>query len=121
MCTWFNGSGMEVTVLHLAEWLMEMQLDRKAGGMLKADLERQGMNIELQANSKEIIGKDDVEAIKLADGRIIETDLVVMAVGIRPFTQVARDAGLEVNRGIVVNDYLQTSDPNIYGWRMFRA
>ena len=106
--------GMEVTVLHLAEWLMEMQLDRKAGGMLKADLERQGMNIELQANSKEIIGKDDVEAIKLADGRIIETDLVVMAVGIRPFTQVARDAGLEVNRGIVVNDYLQTSDPNIY-------
>ena len=82
--------------------------------MLKADLERQGMNIELQANSKEIIGKDDVEAIKLADGRIIETDLVVMAVGIRPFTQVARDAGLEVNRGIVVNDYLQTSDPNIY-------
>ena len=114
MCTWFNGSGMEVTVLHLAEWLMEMQLDRKAGDMLKADLERQGMNIELQANSKEIIGKDDVEAIKLADGRIIETDLVVMAVGIRPFTQVARDAGLEVNRGIVVNDYLQTSDPNIY-------
>ena len=107
--------GMEATVLHLAEWLMEMQLDRKAGGMLKADLERQGMNIELQANSKEIIGKDDVEAIKLADGRIIETDLVVMAVGIRPFTQVARDAGLEVNRGIVVNDYLQTSDPNIYG------
>ncbi|MCH4419754.1 nitrite reductase large subunit NirB [Staphylococcus haemolyticus] len=106
--------GMEVTVLHLAEWLMEMQLDRKAGGMLKADLERQGMNIELQANSKEIIGKDDVEAIKLADGRIIETDLVVMAVGIRPFTQVARDAALEVNRGIVVNDYLQTSDPNIY-------
>ncbi len=106
--------GMEVTVLHLAEWLMEMQLDRKAGGMLKADLERQGMNIELQANSKEIIGKDDVEAIKLADGRIIETDLVVMAVGIRPFTQVARDAGLEVNRGIVVNYYLQTSDPNIY-------
>ena len=67
--------GMEVTVLHLAEWLMEMQLDRKAGGMLKADLERQGMNIELQANSKEIIGKDDVEAIKLADGRIIRNRL----------------------------------------------
>ena len=47
--------GMEVTVLHLAEWLMEMQLDRKAGGMLKADLERQGMNIKLQANSKELV------------------------------------------------------------------
>ena len=96
--------GMDVTVLHLAEWLMEMQLDRKAGDMLKADLERQGMHIELQANSKEIIGTDDVEAIKLADGRVIETDLVVMAVGIRPFTEVAREAGLEVNRGIVVNE-----------------
>ena len=106
--------GMDVTVLHLAEWLMEMQLDRKAGEMLKADLERQGMNIELQANSKEIIGNEDVEAIKLADGRVIKTDLVVMAVGIRPFTNVAKSAGLEVNRGIVVNDYLQTSDPNIY-------
>ena len=61
--------GMEVTVLHLADWLMEMQLDRKAGEMLKADLEKQGMKIELQANSKEIIGDKDVEAIKLADGR----------------------------------------------------
>jgi nitrite reductase (NADH) large subunit len=52
---------------------MEMQLDRKAGEMLKADLEKQGMKIELQANSKEIIGDKDVEAIKLADGRVIET------------------------------------------------
>ena len=60
---------MEVTVLHLADWLMEMQLDAKAGALLKADLEQQGMKIELQANSQEIIGQDDVEAIKLADGR----------------------------------------------------
>ena len=105
---------MEVTVLHLADWLMEMQLDAKAGALLKADLEQQGMKIELQANSQEIIGQDDVEAIKLADGRVIETDLIVMAVGIRPYVQVARDAGLEVNRGIVVNDYLQTSDAHIY-------
>ena len=65
MCTWFNGSRYGSNCITLIEWLMEMQLDRKAGGMLKADLERQGMNIELQANSKEIIGKDDVEAIKL--------------------------------------------------------
>ncbi len=105
---------MEVTVLHLADWLMEMQLDCKAGEMLKADLEKQGMKIELQANSKEIIGDKDVEAIKLADGRVIETDLVVMAVGIRPYTEVAKDSGLDVNRGIVVNDYMQTSDSHIY-------
>lgn len=106
--------GMDVTVLHLAEWLMEMQLDRKAGDMLRADLEKQGMKFELQANSKRIIGHEDVEAVELADGRVIETDLVVMAVGIRPYTEVAKDAGLDVQRGIVVNDFLQTSDSNIY-------
>ena len=106
--------GMEVTVLHLAEWLMEMQLDRKAADMLKADLEKQGMHFELQANTKKIIGNDDVEAVQLADGRVIETDLVVMAVGIRPYSEVAKDAGLDVERGIVVNDYLQTSDAHIY-------
>ena len=105
---------MDVTVLHLAEWLMEMQLDRKAGDMLRADLEKQGMKFELQANSKRIIGDEDVEAVELADGRVIETDLVVMAVGIRPYTEVAKDAGLDVQRGIVVNDFLQTSDSNIY-------
>ena len=93
---------------------MEMQLDRKAADMLKADLEKQGMHFELQANTKKIIGNDDVEAVQLADGRVIETDLVVMAVGIRPYSEVAKDAGLDVERGIVVNDYLQTSDAHIY-------
>lgn len=106
--------GMEVTVLHLAEWLMEMQLDRKAGNMLKADLEKQGMKFEMQANTTEILGEDDVEGVKLADGREIPADLVVMAVGIRPYTEVAKESGLEVNRGIVVNDVMQTSDNNIY-------
>ena len=68
-------------------------------------------------NFKQILKKSldkDVEAIKLADGRVIETDLVVMAVGIRPYTEVAKDSGLDVNRGIVVNDYMQTSDSHIY-------
>ncbi|EOU3423718.1 nitrite reductase large subunit NirB [Staphylococcus aureus] len=106
--------GMEVTVLHLAEWLMEMQLDRKAGNMLKADLEKQGMKFEMQANTTEILGKDDVEGVKLADGREIPADLVVMAVGIRPYTEVAKESGLDVNRGIVVNDVMQTSDSNVY-------
>lgn len=106
--------GMEVTVLHLAEWLMEMQLDRKAGNMLKADLEKQGMKFEMQANTTEILGEDDVEGVKLADGREIPADLVVMAVGIRPYTEVAKTAGLDVNRGIVVNDVMQTSDNHIF-------
>lgn len=106
--------GMEVTVLHLAEWLMEMRLDRKAGNMLKADLEKQGMKFEMQANTTEILGEDDVEGVKLADGREIPADLVVMAVGIRPYTEVAKESGLDVNRGIVVNDVMQTSDSNVY-------
>lgn len=106
--------GMEVTVLHLAEWLMEMQLDRKAGNMLKADLEKQGMKFEMQANTTEILGEDDVEGVKLADGREIPADLVVMVVGIRPYTEVAKESGLDVNRGIVVNDVMQTSDSNVY-------
>ena len=106
--------GMEVTVIHLAEWLMEMQLDRKASQMLKNDLEQQGMRFELQANTQEILGDKDVEAVRLADGRVLEADLVVMAVGIRPYTEVAKAAGLEVNRGIIVNAYMQTSDPNIF-------
>lgn len=106
--------GMDVTVVHLAEWLMEMQLDRKAGDMLKADLEKQGMKFKLQGNTQEIIGDERVEAVRLSDGTVIETDLVVMAVGIRPVTKQARAAGLEIGRGIVVDDFMVTSDSNIY-------
>ncbi|MHD0396893.1 nitrite reductase large subunit NirB [Staphylococcus simulans] len=106
--------GMNVTVVHLAEWLMEMQLDRQAGEMLREDLEKQGMRFELGANTKEIMGDNDVEGIRLADGRELPADLVVMAVGIRPFVQEAKDSGLEVERGIVVDDFMRTSDENIY-------
>lgn len=106
--------GMNVTVVHLAEWLMEMQLDRQAGDMLREDLEKQGMKFELGANTKEIIGNQDVEAIRLADGRDLPADLVVMAVGIKPFTQEAIDSGIDVERGIVVDDFMRTSDPEIY-------
>ncbi|MBW0763152.1 nitrite reductase large subunit NirB [Mammaliicoccus lentus] len=106
--------GMEVTVVHLAEWLMEMQLDKKAGELLKQDLMAQGMKFELQANTQEILGEDQVEAIQLSDGRILETDMVVMAVGIRPITKEARAAGLEIGRGIIVDDFMRTSDPNIF-------
>ena len=106
--------GMDVTVVHLAEWLMEVQLDRKAGGLLKADLEKQGIKFELQANTQEIIGQDHVEGIRLSDGRVLDADMVVMAVGIRPVTKEARAAGLEIGRGIVVDDFMKTSDPNIY-------
>lgn len=106
--------GMEVTVVHLAEWLMETQLNRKAGELLQEDLEAQGIKFEIQANTQEILGDTHVEGVRLSDGRVLEAEMVVMAVGIRPVTKQARAAGLEIGRGIVVDDYMKTSDENIY-------
>ncbi|MCE9650486.1 MAG: nitrite reductase large subunit NirB [Parvibaculum sp.] len=106
--------GMEVTVLHLMPTLMERQLDASAGYLLKKALEDRGIRVITSANTKEITGNGRVEAVHLEDGTVIPADLVVMAVGIRPNAALAKDAGLEVNRGIVANDRMQTSDPDIY-------
>ena len=84
MCAWIIRSRHGSYRLTSSR-LVDGNAIRCKGALLKADLEQQGMKIELQANSQEIIGQDDVEAIKLADGRVIETDLIVMAVGIRPY------------------------------------
>jgi len=107
-------NGMNVTVIHLADTLMERQLDEAAGYLLKSDLESRGITILTEANTKELIGDGRVQAVKLSDGAEIPADLVVMAVGIRPNIALARDAGLDCNRGVVVNDHLQTSDPDIF-------
>ena len=106
--------GMQVTVLHLMPTLMERQLDSSAGYLLKRALEDRGIRVITGANTKEIIGEKKVEGVRLEDGTEIPADLVVMAVGIRPNTQLAKEAGLEINRGIVVNDQMQTSDERIY-------
>lgn len=107
--------GMDVTVVHLAKWLMETQLDEKAGKLLQMELEDQGLKFLLEHNTVEITGDDRVTGMKFANGNEIETDLIVMSIGIRPAVELAREIGLEVNRGIVVNDYMETSLPNIYG------
>ncbi len=86
----------------------------KSRRTVKADLEAQGMNFKLQASTSAILGDEDVTGIELSDGTTMEADLVVMAVGIRPFTEVAQESGLEVNRGIQVNDYMQTNDSAIF-------
>lgn len=106
--------GMDVTVIHLMPSLMERQLDPAAGFLLKRELESRGIEVLCEANTKQILGTDKVEGVELADGRVIDASLVVMAVGIRPNTQLAAEAGLEVNRGIVTDSTLRTSDPNIY-------
>lgn len=106
--------GMEVTVLHLSGHLMERQLDEAAGYLLRKDLEKRGITVMTRASTQKILGTNRVEGVELADGTTLKADLVVMAVGIRPAAQIARDAGLDVGRAIVVNAQMQTSDPDIY-------
>ncbi len=107
--------GMSVTVVHLMPWLMERQLDKAAGDMLQRSLEAKGLEFRLEAQTAAIVGGDDgVRAVQLESGEEIPARLVVMAVGIRPNTALAESAGLHCNRGIVVNDTMQTFDPRIY-------
>ena len=105
--------GMEVVVLHVMGHLMERQLDPSAGYLLQKDLERRGIKVHCKAQTKAILGHNRVEAVLLEDGTVYDADIVVMAVGIRPETRIARDAGLEIARGIVVDDAMRTSDPAI--------
>ncbi len=106
--------GMEVTVLHLMPTLMERQLDESAGYLLEKTLTERGLKIITKANSKEILGDKKVEGVRLEDGTELEADIVIMAVGIRPNKSLAEESGLEVNRGILVDAKMQTSDPDIY-------
>ena len=105
--------GMEVVVLHVMGHLMERQLDPSAGYLLQKDLERRGIKVHCKAQTKAILGQNRVEAVLLEDGTVYDADIVVMAVGIRPETRVAKDAGIEIGRGIVVDDAMRTSDPHI--------
>jgi nitrite reductase (NADH) large subunit len=106
--------GMKTSVVHLMSTLMERQLDPNAAYLLRKAIEKRGIEIHTGANTSAILGSDRAEAVRLEDGRILPADLVVMAVGIRPAAQLAKDCGLKVNRGIVVDDLLQTSDENIF-------
>jgi nitrite reductase (NADH) large subunit len=107
--------GMGATVVHLMNVLMERQLDEAAGYLLTQALRERGVETVLGANSEEILGEDGkVSGLKLKDGRVLPCDLLVMAVGIRPHTALARGAGLTVNRGVVVDDQMRTSDPAIF-------
>jgi len=115
--------GMDVSVVHVMDSLMERQLDKPAAKLLKTALEKRGMRFLLEANTAEICGSERVTSIKFkpapgadpGDGSEIAADLVVMAVGIRPNVDLAKAAGLHVERAIVVDDTLQSlSDPRIY-------
>ncbi|WP_275262663.1 nitrite reductase large subunit NirB [Paenibacillus tepidiphilus] len=108
------GLGMDVTVVHLLEDLMERQLDHTASSMLKAELERQGVKFAMGKQTVELIGEERVSGLRFSDDTVLPADFVVMAVGIKPNVQLAKDSGITVNRGIVVDDFMQTSMKNVY-------
>lgn len=107
--------GLEVHVVHLAGHLMELQLDKKGGGILLRTLQKMGLQVHLGKNTREILGAERATGLRFEDGETLGCDMVVVSAGIRPSVALAREAGLLVERGIVVGDDLRTPhDPNIY-------
>ncbi len=106
--------GMDVTVVHLLDSLMERQLDKAASAMLLTSLQERGMKFLMEHATDEILGDERVTGIRFKNGEQIDADLLVMAVGIKANIDLAKQSNLHCERGIVVNDTLQTFDPNIY-------
>ena len=107
-------AGVTTSVVHLMDRLMERQLDPVAGALLRTEMEMRGIKCHLGAQTREIAGADRVEGVRLGDGTLIPADVVVMSVGIRPQVDLAKAAGLAVERGVVVDDGLATSDDRIF-------
>ncbi len=107
-------AGSKVTLLHLMDRLMERQLDAPAASLLKRLVESKGIEVLLGANTKQILGEDTPQGVELSDGRVIAADAVVFAAGIRPNVALAKDAGVPVNRGIVVDDQLRTGSADVF-------
>jgi nitrite reductase (NADH) large subunit len=106
--------GMQATVVHLLDCLMERQLDPFASKLLQADLERQGMRFVMEAVSDSIVGGERVQGLKLKDGRVLPADLLVMAVGIKPNVELAKKAGLAVKKGILCDDFMRCSQQHVW-------
>jgi nitrite reductase (NADH) large subunit len=106
--------GCDVTVVHIVDTLMNNQLDSTAGEFVQRKMEEIGIRVLTGRKVTGIMGRDEVEAVEFSDGERIPADLVVIAAGIRPNADVARKAGIECSRGILVNDYMETSDPRVY-------
>lgn len=106
--------GMDVSVVHISDVLMNQQLDKPASDLMLEELRGKGLTFLMEHQTEAIIGRDRVEKLRFKDGSEIDADLVVMAVGIRPNIELASSAGIHCDRGIVVDDTMQTFDPRIY-------
>ncbi len=106
--------GCDVTVVHMADTLMERQLDAAGGALLGRKMQNLGVRVLTGTQTAAVLGNGHVEGLRFASGEEIRADLVVIAAGIRPNAELGRAAGLEVRRGIVVNDYMETSHPDVF-------
>ncbi|WP_198588384.1 nitrite reductase large subunit NirB [Geodermatophilus chilensis] len=109
-----QGHGLQVDLVHAMPHLMNAQLDAEAGAILKRSVESLGIAVHLDVLATEVLGTEHVEGVVLKDGRRLDCDLLVVAAGVRPHTDVAVLSGLEVERGVVVDDQLRTDDPDVY-------
>ncbi|WP_054142733.1 FAD-dependent oxidoreductase [Bosea sp. AAP35] len=109
-----SRAGGKVTLLHLVDRLMERQLDAEGAALLASAIRARGIQVRLNAATKGFVGTDKVEGVELADGAIIPADLVVIAIGVRPNVDLARAAGIAVNRGIIVDDGMVSDDDSIF-------
>ncbi|GAI12125.1 unnamed protein product, partial [marine sediment metagenome] len=109
-----KNCNLDTTIVEFFPRLLPRQLDDECAEMLKAEIEKMGIKVILNAATEEILGADSVEGIKIKDGPEIKADTVLIQAGIRPRTELAEKAKIQQNRGIIVNQFLQTSDKDIF-------
>ena len=110
-----KSRGAEVEVVEFFDYLLGRQLDFQGASVLKNQIENMGIKVHLGMATEEVFGKNEVKGLRFKGGEELETDMTVIAAGVRPNINIAKEAGLETERGLVVNDYLQTSESLIYG------
>jgi len=109
-----SSGGASVEIVEFFEHLLPRQLDIQGSSLLKTEIEKMGMKVHLGLATEEILGQDEMKGLKFKGGQKLEADMAIVAAGIRPEIELGKEAGLETDRGLVVNDFLQSSDPKIF-------
>jgi nitrite reductase (NADH) large subunit len=109
-----SDMGLHVTVVHRADWLMNLQVDRFGGEILRRGIENLGIFVRTGQTATGVVGDDRVHGVVLKTGEVIPADMLVIAAGIRPRTELAKASGIPVKHGVVVNDLLATAVPGVY-------
>ena len=109
-----KNSNLDTTVVEFFPRLLPRQLDEDCGNMLKSEIESRDIKVILNATTEEILGSEKVTGIRLKDGRVIEADIILIQAGIRPTTSLAKTGNIETDKGIIINEFLETSEKDIY-------